>query len=161
MSIAGTIWAKPARPSNARQPTLAQMMLTPCKTALNDTSCPTQRLSWRYLGRLRTALPAAARRHVLHHHVAVGARLSHVGRTPGSPASGVHPRTAPLVRCIQLFCGVAISCTCAATHCDVSFIPIARKHFQLPSGSFFNTISTVPRICFASPPGESAYEAVN
>jgi hypothetical protein len=30
------------------------------------------------------------------------------------------------------------------TYCDVS--PIPRKHFQLPSGSFFNTISTVPRI---------------
>ena len=28
--------------------------------------------------------------------------------------------------------------------------PIARKAFQLPSGSFFNTISTVPRICFTS-----------
>ena len=39
--------------------------------------------------------------------------------------------------------------------------PIARKHFQLPSGSFFHTPSTVPRICFASPPGESTYEAVN
>ena len=38
--------------------------------------------------------------------------------------------------------------------------PIARKHFQLPSGSFFNTMSTVPRICFASPPGESTKEPV-
>jgi hypothetical protein len=28
-------------------------------------------------------------------------------------------------------------------------------------GSFLNTISAVPRACFASPPGESAYEPVN
>ena len=39
--------------------------------------------------------------------------------------------------------------------------PIPRKHFQLPSGSFLSTTSTLPRICFASPPGESTYEAVN
>jgi hypothetical protein len=39
--------------------------------------------------------------------------------------------------------------------------PSARKAFQLPSGSFFNTPSTVPRICFTSPPGDSVYEAVN
>ena len=37
---------------------------------------------------------------------------------------------------------------------------IARKHFQLPSASFFNTTRTAPRIRFASPPGESTYEAV-
>ena len=39
--------------------------------------------------------------------------------------------------------------------------PIARKHLQLPSGSFLSTKSTLPRICFVSPPGESTYEAVN
>ena len=57
-----------------------------------------------------------------------------------------------------LFWGVAMSPNCAGPYCDVS--PIPRKHFQLPSGSLFNTTSTVPRICFASPPGESTYEAV-
>lgn len=41
-----------------------------------------------------------------------------------------------------------------------SIDPIARNTFQLPSGSFLNTASTVPRACFVSPPGESTYEAV-
>ena len=39
---------------------------------------------------------------------------------------------------------------CAPTHCA---IPIARKHFQLPSGSFLSTTSAVPRTCFGSLPG--------
>jgi hypothetical protein len=58
---------------------------------------------------------------------------------------------------IPLFCGVPVSSTCVATH---SVIPIARKHFQLPSGSFLSTASTVPRTCFGSPPGDATYEAV-
>jgi hypothetical protein len=41
-----------------------------------------------------------------------------------------------------------------------SVLPIARKTFQLPSESFFNTISTVPRTCFVSPAGDSTYEEV-
>ena len=36
-----------------------------------------------------------------------------------------------------------------ATH---SVVPIPRKTFQVPSGSFLNPPSTVPRICFGSPP---------
>src|SRR5713101_3282703 len=44
-----------------------------------------------------------------------------------------------------------------ATH---SVIPIARKHFQLPSGSFLSTASTVPRTCVGSPPGDATNDAL-
>jgi hypothetical protein len=58
--------------------------------------------------------------------------------------------------CRYSFCGVPLSSTRVAIH---SVIPIARKTFQRPSGSFLSTASSVPRTCVGSPPG-NATEAV-
>ena len=43
----------------------------------------------------------------------------------------------------------------------LSKIPIPRKPFQLPSGSFLYTTSTVPRTCIGAPPGDVTNEPVN
>ena len=58
--------------------------------------------------------------------------------------------------CNSVFGGVVFSHACAL----FTQAPIMRKSFQLPSGSFLSTISTVPRTCFASPPGESPIKCV-
>ena len=62
----------------------------------------------------------------------------------------------------DLFSGVASSKVAVATHLDgashgrAAFTtPMARAAFQLPSGSFFRTMSTFPRMRFTSPPGDS------
>jgi hypothetical protein len=39
--------------------------------------------------------------------------------------------------------------------------PIPRKHFQLPSGSFFRIKSTVPRTCAGVAPGDAIIDALN
>ena len=49
-----------------------------------------------------------------------------------------------------------LSSTRVAIH---SVIPIARKHFQLPSGSFLSTASTVPRTCVGWRPGDATNDA--
>jgi hypothetical protein len=80
-----------------------------------------------------------------------------VARARGGTSSRQTGAATSFVSFIPLFCGVPISATRVATH---SGIPIARKHFQLPSGSFLSTASTVPRTCVGSPPGDATYEAV-
>lgn len=49
---------------------------------------------------------------------------------------------------------------CRATH-SRERSPIPRKPFQLPSGSFFRTPSTVPRTCTGASPGDVSNEPVH
>jgi hypothetical protein len=93
---------------------------------------------------------ASARRHAKHGHDRNQAQRTSTGHR-------VHVCHC-LIWCIAVLKPVSgVSSTRVATHSE---IPIARKHFQLPSGSFLSTASAVPRTCFGSSPADATYEAV-
>ena len=71
----------------------------------------------------------------------------HLGRGPGAMTVPAKTALAPSLAAGTLFTREYLgpgSTNRTGTYCDVS--PIARKTFQLPSGSFFITPRTVPRI---------------
>ena len=58
-----------------------------------------------------------------------------------------------------LFGGVSANSTCLQL--TQSMIPAPRKPFQVPSGIFLCTPSTLPRTCTGAPPGDVINETVN
>src|SRR5438105_15889235 len=75
-----------------------------------------------------------------------------------TPNAGVQ-RRAKRVRCnFLLFGGVSVNSTCRTT--TQSVIPATRKTFQLPSGIFLYTMSTLPLRCTGAPPGDVINETV-
>ncbi len=82
---------------------------------------------------------------------------TYIGGDRPAANAGVQ-RRAKRVRCNYLFGGVSVNST--VVQLTQSKIPARRKHFQLPSGIFLCTPSTLPRRCAGVPPGDVTNEAV-